>query len=160
MCAVNIGFCPDYIDMESKIQKITRTTSHIKVYNNDYVGAASYNIFAGVFVAFIFGAAFFFDLIWPEREESKGVRIAWKVCGVLAVCIHLAAALTLTVITARHRSYFRGADGRTTLSQDEVLHWWRQYSKHSEAPLVYRHNPRAVAAVVFAWLGFCSVLPR
>lgn len=143
--------------MQSKIQKIT--SRQIRVYNNDYVGAASYNIFAGVFVAFIFGAAFFFDLIWPERKESRAVRIAWKVCGVLAVIFHLASALTLTVITARHVSRIRGDYGRSELSRDETQHWWRQYSKHSEAPLIYRHNPRAIAAVVFVWLGWISVLP-
>lgn len=143
--------------MESKIQKIT--DKQIRVYNNDYVGAASYNIFAGVFVAFIFGAAFFFDLIWPQRKESRSVLIAWKVCGVLAVIFHLASALTLTIITAKHVSKIRGDYGRSALSHDEVQHWWRQYSKHSEAPLVYRHNPRAIPAVVFVWLGWISVLP-
>ena len=143
--------------MERKIQ--TTTANRIKVYNNDYVGAASYNIFAGVFVATIFGAAFFFDLIWPERKETKSVRIAWKVCGVLAVFIHLAAALTLTIITAMHQSRIRGDFGRMELPREEVQKYWMLYSKHSEAPLIYKHNPRAIAAVVFAWLGWISVAP-
>ncbi|KAK5169388.1 uncharacterized protein LTR77_005363 [Saxophila tyrrhenica] len=147
----------DYVDMQTRIQGIS--ASRIHVYNDDYVGAASFNIFAGVFVAFIFGAAFFFDLIWPERKESKGVRIAWKVCGVLAVVMHLAAALTLTVITARHRAFIRGDHGQTILTEQEQRVWWRQYSKHSEAPLIYRHNPRAIAAVVFSWIGWCSLPP-
>jgi len=150
--------CSDYNDMESRIQGLT--SHEVKVYNNDYIGAASFNIFGGVFVAFIFGAAFFFDLFWPERKESKSVRIAWKACGVLTVIFHLAAALWLTIITARNRSHIRGDRGRTTLSHAEEQAYWRQYSKHSEAPLIYRHNPRAVAAVVFVWLGWCSVLPR
>ncbi|KAK5733643.1 hypothetical protein LTR17_009496 [Elasticomyces elasticus] len=138
----------DYIQMERKIQTIDHTAH---VYNNDYVGAGSYNIFAGVFVAFIFGAAFFFDLIWPERYESQGVRWAWKICGVLATVFHLASALTLTVITATHRSRITGVSpARAT----ELLH---MYSKYREAPLIYRHNGRAVAAVVFVWLGWVSV---
>ena len=124
------------------------------MYNNDYVGAASYNIFAGVFVAFIFGAAFFFDLFWPERKETRGVRIAWKTCGVLAAVFHFASALTLTIITATHQSHISpgGPDAQ------EIL--WSHYSKHKEAQLIYKHNPRAIAAVVFAWLGTCSVIPR
>lgn len=148
----------DYIDMERTIQSVT--SNRIKVYNNNYVGAGSYNIFAGVFIAFIFGAAFFFDLIWPERHESKSVRIAWKACGVLSVIFHLASALWLTVVTARQRSTIRGDGGRTALSHGEVEIWWRQYKKHSQAPLIYRHNPRALAAVVFVWLGWTSVLAR
>lgn len=127
------------------------------MFNNDYVGAASFNIFAGIFVAFIFGAAFFFDLFWPERKESKSVMLAWKICGVLAVIFHLAAALTLTVITATHRSTIRTQSGAVI---DNEQFWWNHYRKHSEAPLIYRHNGRAVAAVVFVWLGWVSVLPR
>lgn len=130
------------------------TNRRYRVYNNDYVGAGSYNIFAGVFVAFIFGAAFFFDLIWPERKETKGVRIAWKVCGVLAVIFHLASALTITVITATHQAHIRPGSPQTQAAL------WSQYKKHGEAPLDYSHNPRAIAAVVFAWLGTCSVIPR
>jgi hypothetical protein len=49
------------------------------MYNNDYVGIGSFNIFVGVFVATIFGAAFFFDLFWPERTESRAVKRAWRV---------------------------------------------------------------------------------
>jgi hypothetical protein len=148
----------DYIDMQDRISRVS--SKRIQVYNNNYVGAASYNIFAGVFVAFIFGAAFFFDLFWPARKESRGVRMAWKVCGVLAVIFHLGAALALTVITAKYRCNMSDNHGRTMLGQDEQLYWWRQYSKHDEAQLRYRNNARAVTAVVFAWLGWVSVVPR
>jgi len=127
----------------------------VYVSNNDYVGAASYNIFAGVFVAFVFGAAFFFDLFWPERYENKPVRTAWKGCGVLAVIFHLAATLTITIITATRTSFIVN---RTTGQRQDNL--WSNYSKYSEAPLLYKNNGRAVAAVVFAWLGWCAVLPR
>jgi uncharacterized membrane protein len=145
------------IDYTSGQKRVERVSNHqIAVSNDDYVGAASYNIFAGVFVAFIFGAAFFFDLIWPERKESRGVRIAWKVCGVLAVIIHLASAFTITIITATHQSHIR--DVRSGEISRE-LYWWNQYGKHGEAPLDYKHNARAIAAVVFAWLGTCSVIP-
>ena len=142
----------DYIQGQKRIEKISN--KQVRFYNNDYVGAGSYNICAGVFVAFVFGAAFFFDLFWPERKESNGVRIAWKTCGVLAIFIHLAAALAITIITARHTSYAQG------LSPERQQSWWDRFTKHNQDPLIYSRNPRALAAVVFAWLGFCSVVPR
>lgn len=144
--------CADYTSGQRHIQGITNQKYYVS--NNDYVGAASYNIFAGVFVAFIFGAAFFFDLIWPERHESTSVRIAWKACGVLAVIFHFAAALTITIITATRTSYITGM----TPSEQQEL--WSQYGKYKEAPLDYKHNSRAIAAVVFAWPGFIAVVGR
>ncbi|KAI7482900.1 hypothetical protein KC351_g5457 [Hortaea werneckii] len=140
----------NYVD-EQKFVKSRNSNAY--VYNNDYVGAASYNIFAGVFVAFIFGALFFFDLFWPERHESKSVRIAWKVCGVLAALAHLASALVITIITASHQGYVTG------VSQEEGDELVSQYGKASATPLNYKKNGRAVAAVVFAWLGWCSIVP-
>lgn len=68
-----------------------------RVHNDDFVGAASYNIFVGVYVATIFGSAFFFDLIWPERTESRAVKMAWKICSVLACVFALGSALAITV---------------------------------------------------------------
>nr|POF03976.1 hypothetical protein CFP56_21732 [Quercus suber] len=139
----------DYIDQQSFIQRLD---SNAQQHNNDYVGAASYNIFAGVFVAFIFGAAFFFDLFWPARKENFGVRLAWKICGVLSVIFFLSSALTLTVITATHPAYITGvseARGRVLAGQ---------FPKDGGVPIEYRRNGRAIAAVVFAWLGWVSVV--
>ena len=147
----------DYTDGQKKVESLS--AGGVKVHNDDYVGAASFNIFAGVYVATIFGAAFFFDLFWPERHESGGVRLSWKICGVLAVIFHLAATLALTVITASHRSYIKG-DSFASLTESNQQFWWKQFPKHDEAPLIYRHNARAIAAVVFGWLGWCSVVPR
>lgn len=142
----------DYVDEQKRIAHITNHTVH--QHNNDYIGAASYNIFAGVFVAFIFGAAFFFDLFWPERHEIPGVRLAWKICGPLAVVFHLSSALTITIITATHASFLTGAP------PEDWQNLVNQYPKAKEAPLDYKHNGRAVAAVCFAWPGFLSVLGR
>ncbi|KAK4547538.1 hypothetical protein LTR36_000495 [Oleoguttula mirabilis] len=140
----------DYIDEQKFVHRLN---PNAYVYNNDYVGAASYNIFAGVFVATIFGAAFFFDLFWPERHESKSVRTAWKVCGILAVIFHLAAALELTVITAMHQGHVTG------VSEQEGANLVGQFHKDDGTPLNYKKNPRALAAVVFVWLGFASIVP-
>jgi lipid-A-disaccharide synthase-like uncharacterized protein len=77
----------------------TRNRVQVKVHNNDIVGIFSYNIFVGIAVATIFGSAFFFDLFWPERKESKSVRLAWKICSLLVSIMALADALALTVST-------------------------------------------------------------
>lgn len=127
----------------------------VYVFNNDYVGAASYNIFAGVFVAFIFGAAFFFDLFWPERRENHAVRVAWKACGVLAVCFMLASAFTLTIITATHSGYIVG------VNQAQGQEWLREFKKDGGTPpLEYKHNGRALAAVGFVWPAFVATAVR
>lgn len=143
---------PDYVDSQKYVAALD---DRVYVYNNDFVGVASFNIFAGIFVAFIFGAAFFFDLFWPERHESKSVLIAWKVCGVLSTIFYLASALALTVITANHCGYFRGPAGVNDGYGQSLL---SQFSKDGGTPLCYRKNSRAVASVVFSWLGFVSVL--
>ena len=67
------------------------------VHNDDFVGIASYNIFIGIAVSTIFGAAFFFDLFWPERTESRSVRMAWKISSVTVSLLALADAIALTV---------------------------------------------------------------
>ena len=69
------------------------------VHNNNIVGIFSYNIFVGIAVATIFGSGFFFDLFWPERKESKSVRIAWKISSVVVSFMAMADALALTVST-------------------------------------------------------------
>lgn len=91
----------DYVKQQNLIERLHGSA---KVHNDDFVGIASYNIFVGIYVATIFGSGFFFDLFWPERQESKSVRFAWKFCSVLACVMCLADALALTVIVAMHRS--------------------------------------------------------
>lgn len=85
----------DYIDQQDYVE-----SQHPGVgaeYNDDYVGIGSYNIFAGIFVAFILGGAFFFDLIWPERREDRGIRIAWRASSVAACIFVLADVIAMTV---------------------------------------------------------------
>jgi len=139
----------DYVDEQSYIKGLNRNALE---YNNDYIGVASYNIWSGIFTAFIFGGAFFFDLFWPERREIKSVRLAWRICGVLSVVFGLASALALTIITARNSAYISG------VSQAEATRLLNSWPKHSEAPLKYNKNGRAVAAAVFIWPGWCSTL--
>lgn len=108
------------------------------------MGAFSFNIFVGVFVATIFGAAFFFDLFWPNRSESGAVRIAWKACAVLASCFALASAVLLTVIMSRHRAILVGDAGDTKL----------------DPPLEYKKSGEAVASVILIWLGWVATCAR
>jgi len=138
----------NYVDQQRYIQS---RNSQANQYNNDYVGIASYNIWCGVFTAFVFGAAFFFDLFWPERHENKSVRLAWKICGVLAVVFGLADAIAYTVIVALRSAYVTG------VGQDEAD---RLVAGADGYPMVYRLNPRAVASVVILWPGWLSTLGR
>jgi len=134
----------DYVDQQKFVSKLD---GNVTVHNNDFVGIASYNIFVGIFVATIFGAAFFFDLFWPERQESKGVKTAWKVCSVFACMAALADALAYTYIVASRSAYITGTDpatGGSLLSQ---------FKKAGETPLAYNKNGRAIASVVFLWPG-------
>lgn len=82
------------------------------------------------------------------------MRLAWKICGVLSVIFHLASALTLTVITATHSAYIVG------VSRERGQQLVGQFHKDGGVPIEYRHNGRAIAAVVFVWLGWVSVVGR
>ncbi|KAF3920785.1 hypothetical protein ABW20_dc0105398 [Dactylellina cionopaga] len=143
VCSESVGTAAlsAYVDQQSHLESVY-PPSH--VHNNDIVGIASFNIFMGVAIATIFGAAFFFDLFWPERQESNGVKLAWRISAV-AVCIGaLADALAFTVIAAMHECWVDGVSGEQL---DLVL---REGHKPS---FKYRHNARIVAAVVLLWIG-------
>lgn len=85
----------DYVDQLDGIS--TRTRGMAMTHNNDIVAVFSYNIFIGIAVATTFGSGFFFDLFWPERKESKGVKLAWKISSVVVSFIALADAIALTL---------------------------------------------------------------
>lgn len=84
----------DYVDQQNFIEKQNHLAAE---YNDDFVGIASYNIFVGIAVATIFGAAFFFDLFWPERYESPSVRLSWKISAVVVTIMCFADAIAMTV---------------------------------------------------------------
>ncbi|KAK8221342.1 hypothetical protein IWZ01DRAFT_37722 [Phyllosticta capitalensis] len=134
----------DYLN-EQKFIEGKQPGTH--VHNNDYIGAASYNIFVGIWVAFIFGSAFFFDLFWPERREIRGVRKAWRITSVMSCAFTLSSAIVFTVITATRRVHVEGV----SYARAEVLA--SQWPKRKSNPFEYRKNPRAVASIVFLWIG-------
>ncbi|KAF2139511.1 uncharacterized protein K452DRAFT_327983 [Aplosporella prunicola CBS 121167] len=138
----------DYRDQQSYIEN--KTGLNASVYNNDYIGAGSYNIFVGVFVATIFGAAFFFDLFWPERYESPAVKLAWRICSVLACIFCLSSAITFTVITACFRAHVEIRPG-SDVTPEQARQLMNEFGK---GPLEYHNSPRAVASLVFLWPGF------
>lgn len=86
------------MDQQSFIESLDGNAA---VHNDDIVGIASYNIFVGVAIATIFGAAFFFDLFWPERHESASVHLAWKICAVIVSGMALADAIGMSVCLIR-----------------------------------------------------------
>jgi hypothetical protein len=113
-----------------------------------------------MFVSTVLGAAFFLDLVWPTRVESKAVRTAWKVCGIIAVLLHLGAMLAFTVITARNCGHFTFTDqadaSKATLEYGQSL--LSQYHKNGGVPLCYRRDGRAIAALAFGWPGTVTIM--
>jgi hypothetical protein len=138
----------DYVDQQDYVQKHSPGAT---VHNNNFVGIASYNIFVGVYVATIFGSGFFFDLFWPERKESASVKIAWKVCSVLACMFTLSSALALTVIVATKSAYVSGTDAANAQ---------RLLAEYGGSPMKYRDNGRAIASTVFLWPGMVATFWR
>jgi len=129
-----------YAHQQGNLEATTGVDSPPTVINNKIVNTFAYNIFVGVYVAIIFGSAFFFDLFWPERREVSGVRIAWRICSVLACCFTLSSALLLTVTLVTHRAVLVGPAGNVEL----------------EPPLVSRNKGEAIASLVLVWTGWLA----
>ncbi|KAF2850067.1 hypothetical protein T440DRAFT_113508 [Plenodomus tracheiphilus IPT5] len=124
-------------DYNHQQKRLTHQNPNTSIHNNDFIGIASYNIFVGVYVATIFGSAFFFDLFWPERHESGAVKLAWKICSLLACAFTLSCALAYTYIVATRKVGVFGP----------------RVGKTGGPALRFRDNGRAVASVVLLWLG-------
>ncbi|KAH8599722.1 hypothetical protein B0O99DRAFT_503275 [Bisporella sp. PMI_857] len=140
--SVGTAALSDYVDQQDGIS--TRTNGQAMVENNDIVGIFSYNIFIGIAVATIFGSGFFFDLFWPERTESPGVKLAWKISSVVICFMALADAIALTVIVATRKAYITGVSS----AQASAL-----FTANGPPNPVYRHNAYCVASTVILWPG-------
>jgi len=140
--SVGTAALSDYVDQQDGIERRTRHRAHVK--NDDYIGIASYNIFVGIAVATIFGSGFFFDLFWPERHESRAVKIAWKISSLVVSFMALADAIAMTVIVATRSSHMTGVSLAVAN---------RLFKENGKPNPVYRHNPYCVASTVILWLG-------
>jgi len=139
--SVGTAALSDYVDQQDGIS--TRNGGLV-VENNNIVGTFSFNIFVGIAVATIFGSGFFFDLFWPERVETPGVRMAWKISAVVVSIMALADQIASTVIVAKYRAHIRG------LTDAQAEPYFRQNGLPNP---VYRHNAECVASVVIGWPG-------
>ena len=137
------------MDQQSEIERLH---SSARVYNDNFVGIASYNIFVGIYIATIFGAAFFFDLFFPERWEPVNIRWWWRACAIFGCVMCLADALAFTVIVACYKSTITASSVDAAAIAQEKL--------HHDPNLVYRHNGKAVASIVFLWIGLVSTIAR
>lgn len=121
-------------------------------------------------MATIFGSAFFFDLFWPERSETKSVRLAWKISSLTISILALICVLALTVripvpypaysssnvlpqqvIVATHHTYITGV----SLETAHIL--FRQNPRPNP---IYRENAECVAAAVLLWPGVLATFAR
>lgn len=141
----------DYVDQQSDLQK---KFPGIAVYNNNFVGIASYNIFVGVFAATVFGAAFFFDLFFPERYEPRWVQNLWMGCAVFTCLAATGDALGYTIILC-----LKGERVHYDDINDPRLRKELENARNS-TPILYRHSGRAIASVVFLWLGWACAIAR
>ena len=141
----------DYVDQQNALQK---QFPGIDVFNNNYVGIASYNIFIGVFAAIVFGAAFFFDLFFPDRYEPRWMQNIWMGAAVLSCIAGLGDALAYTVILCLRREVVSNHDTNDP-SLIEALD-----NAHNKTPLLYRQSGRAVASVTFLWVGWVCAVAR
>ncbi|KIW10674.1 hypothetical protein PV08_11638 [Exophiala spinifera] len=135
----------DYVKQQSRIERLHSSAS---VHNDDFVGIASYNIFVGIAVATIFGAAFFFDLFFPERYEPRNIRWAWRISALVVTLMTFADAIALTVIVATGNAWI-------SANSEDAAEIAR---KALNPPLRYRDNGRAIASVVFIWLGLVGTI--
>jgi len=140
--SVGTAALSDYVDQQDGIS--TRSGATAMVQNNDIIGVMSYNIFIGIAVATIFGSGFFFDLFWPERQESRAVKTAWKISSVVISFMALADAIAITVVVATHRAYITG------VSPSEAEYWFAANGKPNP---IYRGNAYCVASAVILWPG-------
>jgi hypothetical protein len=77
------------------------------------------------------------------------VKLAWRICSVLACLFTLSAALAFTVILATKSAYVTGVDAAGAQ---------RALEEYSGGSLRYRNNPRAIASVVFLWPGMVATM--
>ena len=147
-CAKQVVDCrPDYVKQQSRIERLHSSAS---VHNDDFVGIASYNIFVGIAVATIFGAAFFFDLFFPERYEPRNIRWAWRISAFIVTLMTIADALALTVIVATGNAWISANSEDAEQIALETIN----------PPLRYRDNGRAIASVVTLWIGLVGTIAR
>jgi len=146
MCC-NDSRIADYVNQQDEIERLHSSAA---VHNDDFVGIASYNIFVGIAVATIFGAGFFFDLFFPERYEPKNIRWSWRISALVVTLMAFADAIALTVIVATGNAWI-SAD-----TQDAADIARQKLSP----PLRYRDNGRAIASVVFLWVGLVGTVAR
>ncbi|KAG9034564.1 hypothetical protein FRB95_013017 [Tulasnella sp. JGI-2019a] len=132
VCSESIGTAAlsDYVGQQDYVANL----SNVTIYNDDFVSIASYNIFVGIAVATIFGAAFFFDLFWPERHESRAVKISWKISAVVVCIMAFADAIALAAIVATRSAYLSGSGAAQAASLMQ---------QHFNPPLEYRKNGRS-----------------
>lgn len=132
---------------QSRIENLHSSAS---VHNDDFVGIAAYNIFCGVVVATVFGAAFFFDLFFPERYEPRNIRWAWRLSALFVTLCTIADALAFTVIVATGNAWISAdTEDAEQIAQETI-----------NPPLRYRDNGRAIAATVFLWIGMVATVYR
>ena len=137
------GLIGDSIEYHGLRNKDVLGFPSARIHTGDVVASFAFSTFSGVFLGLLFGAAVFFDLFWPEREEARCIQWTWKLGAAAASVFQLAASLATTVVVGTRGVHIYGV----SMEEDNIIRMsWKG------TPLVYRQEKRALAAVVTCWV--------
>jgi hypothetical protein len=145
--SVGTAALSNYVDQQDEIERL-HSSAH--VHNDDFVGIAAYNIFVGIAVATIFGAAFFFDLFFPTRYEPMNIRWAWRISAVVVSIMALGDAIAFSVIVATGKAWISADTADQLAIAQETI----------DPPLRYRDNAKAIVSLVLLWIGWVATVAR
>lgn len=98
----------------------------------------------GGVVGVVFGAALLFDLLWPERRESKVMSWIWKLSAVFGSLAQLGLAIYATFVIVTGEVEIMGQNREVV----EEAWSWKEY----------RESPLAIVSVAIAWLSLVIVV--
>ncbi|KAF3400818.1 hypothetical protein DPV78_005154 [Talaromyces pinophilus] len=115
------------------------------IYDQAFIIAASYHVFASVFTGITAGGLGLFG-------RPIIIGLFWKICISLAVLFITADAFALTIVVAMKTVSFGSSVGpRVTVYLDNA-------TQNFGVPLDYRQNKKALVAVVFVWFAWVGIL--
>jgi len=115
----------------------------------NFVPAFAFNLAAALLVAVVFAPAVFFELFWPEREESPLMQWISKLSAAFTALCNLAAAAELTAIVVTSGVKF----SNVTAEQEAIIR-----ANWDGPKLDYKNNWEAWATVGFDWLEVIFVI--
>jgi hypothetical protein len=150
-----------YEDLQTHVETVARNEKfrnspafpnpNVHLHNNNLVDAEIVTIVFCVMVATLYGADFFFLLMFPARRYPKWYNVTKLFLAVVITLGVLVAAIVSTWVVATGQATITGVDQAAQNQLTEL---------YFRPPLVYRHWSVNIAYVVVLWLGFLATLAR